>query len=107
LTIFLILNDSRARDGDELLTPCETEEYENCPYEEMYGGDETDICPHEDHGADGEHDHSGSGCGMMDGDHSEGHRSGMHGGDMGGHMGGSGGMSGYSMGGIGSMMGSS
>lgn len=86
------------QDGDELLAQCESEEYEDCPYVEMHGGDENDGCPHEDM-ADGEHDHSGSGCGMMDGDHSEGHGSGMHGGDMGSHMNG--------MGGMGSMMGSS
>jgi hypothetical protein len=85
-------------EGGASLPPCEFGEYEDCPYEEMHGGDETDDCPHEDHGADGEHDHSGSGCGMMDGDHSEGHGPGMHGGDMGGHMGGSGGMSGRGMG---------
>ena len=85
------------QDGDELLALCESEEYEDCPYEEMHIGDENNECPHEDHMADGEHDHSGSGCGMMEGDHSEGHGSGMHGGDMGGHMGGSGGMSGRGM----------
>jgi hypothetical protein len=85
------------QEGDEFLTPCEYEEYEDCPYEEMHRGDGLDDCLHEDHWADGEHDHSGSGCGMMDGDHSEGHGSGMHGGDMGGHMGGRGGMSGRGM----------
>jgi hypothetical protein len=52
----------------------------------MHGGDENDGCPHEEHWAHGEHDHS------------EGHGSGMHGGDMGGNMGGSGGMSGRGMG---------
>jgi hypothetical protein len=86
------------QEGDEFLTPCEYEEYEDCPYEEMHRGDGIDDCLHEDHWADGEHDHSGSGCGMMDGDHSEGHGSGMHGGDMGGYMGGRGGMSGRGMG---------
>jgi hypothetical protein len=85
-------------EGDEFIPPCESEEYEDCPYAEMHGGDETADCTHEAHGADGEHDHSGSGCGMMGGDHSEGHGSGMHGGDMGGHMGGRGGMSGRGMG---------
>ena len=95
------------QEGDTFLPPCESEEYEDCPYAEMHGGDEYDECPHEDHLADGEHDHSGSGCGMMDEDHSEMHESGMHGGDMGGHMGGSGGMSGHSMGGRSFRMGSS
>lgn len=86
------------QEGDEFLTPCEYEEYEDCPYEEMHAGDENDECLHVGHMVDGEHDHSGSGCGMMDGDHAEGHGSGMHGGDMGGHMGGNGGMSGRGMG---------
>ncbi len=82
------------QEGEELLPPCEYEEYEDCPYEEMHGGDENYDCLHADHMADGEHDHSGYGCGMMVGDHSEGHGSGMHGGDMGGR----GGMSGRDMG---------
>jgi hypothetical protein len=88
------------QEGEEFLPPCESEEYEDCPYAEMHRGDGIDACLHEDHWADGEHDHSGYGCGMMDGDHS-GHGSGMYGGHMGGkggHMGGSGGLFGRGMG---------
>ena len=88
------------QEGDEFLPPCEYEEYEDCPNQEMHGGDENDECLHEDHWTDGEHDHSGSGCEMMDGDHSE-HGSGMYGGHMGGkggHMGGLGGWFERSMG---------
>ena len=85
-------------EGDEFLPPCESEEYEDCPYAEMHGGDETDGCPHEYHVADREHDHSGSGCVMMDGDHLEGYGSGMHSGNMGGHMDGSGELSRCGMG---------
>lgn len=103
----IIGNDDQ--DGDDYLLPCESEESEDCPYEDMHVGDEYDECPHEDHLADGEHDHSGSGCGMMDEDHSEMHGSGMNGGHMGqgGHMGGRGGMSGGGMGGMGFRWGSS
>ncbi len=85
------------QEGEEFLPPCEYEESEDWPYAEMHGSDETYDCLHADHMADGEHDHSGYGCGMMDGDHS-GYGSSMHGGDLGGHMGGNGGMSGRGMG---------
>jgi hypothetical protein len=80
--------------GAEFLPPCESEDYEDCPFREMHGGDENGGCLHEDHWAGGEHDHSGSGCGMMGGDHSEMHGSGMQGGYMGGMGYGHGGMMG-------------
>jgi hypothetical protein len=49
----------------------------------MHGDDENGYCLHEDHWANGEHDHSGLRCGMMGGGHSDWHGSGMRGSHMG------------------------
>jgi hypothetical protein len=69
-------------DEDKVFLPCDSEEYEDCPYEEMQGGGGHDNCPHEDHRTSEEHDHNWSGCGMIDGD-----QSGMHGEHIGSHYG--------------------